>query len=198
VPENGQPQAPSRAELRLRVRQNVDRLDPSLQVLGEDILGLVSPIDLVAQDGAGNIVLILIDDEGRDGALLTRALAQRAWLQPRLSDWLKLSPQLDIRPDAPIRSILLARDFGSETLAAVGSLRDGVVQLATYRYVAFSTKRTVLLELVETDPAHPASRVEGASGEDEAAPIPAFRSGLSDADLGLSSAERAELGEHDA
>ena len=96
-------------------------------------MGLASPIDLLAVGSKGEVVLLLLALEGEnDAALLTRCLAQRAWAAPRLRDWAQLAPELELAPDAPIRVILLAPDFSSETLAAAASLRPGVVQLVRH------------------------------------------------------------------
>lgn len=182
---------PSRPELRRRVQRNLAALDPSLRVLAEDVLGLATAIDLVSVDGEGRVVLVLIDHENEDLALLTRALAQRDWLAPRLRDWLKLAPDLGVRPDAPVRAVLLAESFQPETRAAARGLGDDVVQLATYRCVQGDPRPAVLLESLSTR--HTAGREPAGEPPRNRRQLPAFRSGLHESDLHLSADELREL-----
>jgi hypothetical protein len=177
-------------ELRRRVRQNLVHLSPGLRVIAEDVPGLATRIDLVAVDDEGDVVLILIVSEAEDVEGFTRALAERAWLGPRLESWRKLAPDLALRPDARTCCLLLAPDFSPETRCATEGLPGGQLTLATWRYVASEVHRTVWLERV----GRPQRRGESPSEERrEDKRIPAFRSGLSESDLGLTAEERDQL-----
>ena len=174
--------SPAPTELRRRIRQNIGRLEPGLRVVADDLLGQVSRIDLVGRAEDGAAVVVLISGEPAEDGLLTRGLAQRAWLAPRLSDWLKLNPDLAIDPAQPVRLLLIAPHFGPELCAAAFDLTPGVVRLATCRYVQTENHRSVLLELVPAAaPTAPEPREE--ASEDTGPPLPPFRSGLADADL---------------
>lgn len=179
----------SAAELRQEIRRQLPLLDPELRIVAEDFMGLASPIDLLAISSRGEVVLILLSLEGEnDAALLTRCLAQRAWAAPRLRDWAQLAPELEIAADTPIRVILLAPDFGSETLAAAASLRPGVVQLVRHVSLRVGGQPGLLFEPIGDEvhaasPRPPETR-EPLRGKLPGA-LPSFRSGLSDNDLSL-------------
>ena len=178
----------SAEQLRKELRQRIAQVHPDLRVIADDFLGLASPIDLLAVNGRGEIFLLLLALEGEDdAALLTRALAQRAWAGPRVRDWAKLAPDLELAADAPVRAILFAPSFGIETRAAASSLRAGAIELIRFVSVRAGAERGLLLEPVEdkagrrTRPAA-GSRKPPAPSPDR--PLPEFRSRLTDADLG--------------
>ena len=152
-------------------------------------MGLTSPIDLLAVGSKGEVVLLLLALEGEnDAALLTRCLAQRAWAAPRLRDWAQLAPELELAADAPIRVILLAPDFSSETLAAAASLRPGVVQLVRHVSLRVGGQPGLLFEPVGSDTNSPLPRPPGTRERQRGklpGALPRFRSGLSDNDLAL-------------
>ena len=122
----------SAEQLRGEIRQRIAQVHPDLRVIADDFMGLASPIDLLATNDRGEVFLLLLALEGEDdAALLTRALAQRAWAGPRVRDWAKLAPDLELAPDAPVCAILLAPSFSLETRAAavgedMGTLEDVV------------------------------------------------------------------------
>lgn len=159
---------------------------PGFRPVAEDLLAHTSRIDVFGLAGDGAAVLALIGDEGDDLLLVARALAQRAWLAPRLSDWHKLAPSLGLRSDAPVRAIVLCPRFSSEARDAAGAVSDGV-QLVLWRALRNGHAADLFLEPLER---------EAATGEPASAPPQApvaFRTGLSESDLGLSAAERAEF-----
>jgi hypothetical protein len=160
-------------------------------MLAERVRGMTTLIDLVARDSQGNVLIVLIGEEGEAAALLTRALAHRAWLEPRLRDWAQLAPQLDLAPDATVRALLLAPGFDGETRLAAESLTARIVDLATWRYLENEQQRAVLLERVSAEGESASTRVTDAPSN--ARPAPLFRSGLSESDLGLSPEELHEL-----
>ncbi|MBW2424372.1 MAG: hypothetical protein JRG86_08990, partial [Deltaproteobacteria bacterium] len=137
---------PERPALRRAIRQSLLTLNPSLRFLAEDVLAESSAIDLLAIGEEHELVAIRIADAGGDLALLTRGLADRAWLRPRIVDWLKLAPELGLAPDAAIRSLLLCPDFGPETRAATRGLPEGHVELIRYRCLRDRGQLAVLLD----------------------------------------------------
>ena len=104
------------AARRRALRRALERLDPSLKIVAEDVLALESRIDLVAVDGQRRIVAILLAEVGEDGPALTRALAHREWLIQRLPDWLQIAPSLGADISAGVRALVVAPAFLPETL----------------------------------------------------------------------------------
>ncbi len=178
---------PARPDLRRALRARLGDLGLTLRVIAEDLLGADGAIDLVTLDPEGGVVLALVAEEGGDLELMGRALAQRAWVEARLRDWLQLSPRLGLAPDAPVRLLLLAPGFGPPALAAAQALGAGVVDLATYRCVRNGGAVEVLLERIR-------GRAVGAERRgDSTRLLSGFRSGLGDADLSLTPEERSDL-----
>ena len=165
--------------------------DPPLRVLAEDVLGADSTIDLVTVDPAGRIVLVLVADDEQGAALLTRGLAQRAWVIPRLRDWLQLGPGLEISGTAPVVVRLLCPSFSPETRAAAETL-SGAIELFVCRPVRNGSETGVLLEPLLPGPAKP---IDGRPTSEPPARSPGsrFRSGLSEDDLALSPDEIREF-----
>ena len=186
-----------RTELRKALRRP-EAFTPPLRILAEDVLGADSSIDFVAVDPAGRVVLVLIGEEGEDAALLTQALAQRAWVRPRIRDWLKLGPTLEISASAAVVAVLLCPSFSPATRAAVDDLGAEVALLSTFRCIRNGAHATVLVEPLEHDrtventappaPTRPPPRDPTAADRSSR-----FRSGLSEADLGLTPEETREF-----
>ncbi len=179
--------APGRQELRSAVRSRLADLGIPLRVVAEDILGAEGPIDLVALDPDGGVVLVLLASDGADLELAGRGLAQRSWVEARLRDWQQLSPRLGIAPHAAVRLLLVAQEFGPQALAAAQALGPSVTGLATYRCVRNGGALQVLLERVRVGTA------TTALGAERGAPSSRFRSGLGDSDLSLTPEERRDL-----
>ena len=177
-----------RAEVRSALRRRGGGLDRSLRILAEDLLGAGSAIDLVTADPDGRIVLILIGDDGADRDLFTRGIAQRAWVEPRLRDWVQLAPSIGVRVDAPVKLMLLCPSYTPETLAAAAALGSEVVELCVCRWVRNGSDANVLVERLGTSAA-PAER--------HATPSPGqaarFRSGLTEDDLNLTPLETRDF-----
>ena len=92
--------------LRRGVKAQLHQLDPGLRVIAENIMGLASPIDLVTVNDHGDVVLMLLALEGEsDATLLTRSLAQRAWIAARVGH----------RPIGPVHRCASRTPFGSPT-----------------------------------------------------------------------------------
>jgi hypothetical protein len=178
---------PERDELRRAVRARLPDLGLNLRVIAEDLLGADGAIDLVTLDPDGGIVLVLLGDEDADLELMGRALAERAWVEPRLRDWRQLAPRLGVSADAPVRLLLVAPAFGPSALAAAQALGQAVAELATYRCVRNGGGTEVLLERLRGRATHSDRR----SGP--VRPLSTFRSGLGDADLSLTPEERSDL-----
>jgi len=186
LPELALTTSPPRADLLRQLRPRLDELAPGLRIAAENVLGADARIDFVGVEASGRVVLVIVGTDEEDLALVARALAQRAWVEARLRDWLQLAPSLGARPEAGVRVWLLAPRFRGESLAAARAA--GGIALASYRCVrAVSGESDALVEALG----------EG-SEPDAQAPGPArapvqFRTGLNDAELGLTAAERREF-----
>lgn len=103
---------------RLTLRGALLRLTPPLEAFAEDVLGLVSRIDLVARDPEGAVTIVLEAESGRDLERLAEGVAQCAWLAPRLSDWSQLAPRLGLAVERGAKLLLVAPRFDDRTRAA--------------------------------------------------------------------------------
>ena len=174
---------PPRAELLRHLRARIHDAAPELRVVAQELLGAGAPIDFVAVDPAGRVTLLLVGGAGEDLELVARGLAQRAWVVPRVRDWLQFAPELGARPEAGVRLILLCPDFSPESRGAAGALGDAAPALWSYRCVRNGAGVDALIDPLEAPAPSPGPPSDG----------PSFRTGLSDADLGLSAAERSEF-----
>lgn len=174
-----------REGLRGHLRDGLAKLEPGLRVLAEDVLGLETSLDLVAADAAGRLVLVLVAEPGRELETIADALAQSRFLAPRVRDWCKLAPDLPLEPGRGVRALVVAPRFCARARAAAEAIGRERLELVRSRPAAAG-------ELELGRPAEGASRpladprpaIEAES---------AFRTGLTDADLGLCPAERAAL-----
>lgn len=192
MPELRTEKPPARPLLIRAVASRLDHVVEGFRPIAEDLLAEASRIHVFGVDGDGSAVLALLGEHEEDALLLlARALAQRQWLATRLPDWLKLAPGLGVRPEAPVQAVVLCPRFGAEAVAAAGAVDRAPPHLVTWRFVRNGSDGDVLLDLVF--PAAPGT-VSGREGRAEPSPGPnGFRTGLSDADLGLSAEERAEF-----
>ena len=178
---------PPRSALLRAISDALVELDPPLTPVAERVLGLDARIDLVARDDRGGVVVAVVAAAGEDLSRLTDALAQRAWLEPRLPDWLQIAPTLPIDPGRGVRALLLAPRFEPRTLAAARALGDATMELATYRARREAAGWTVEIEAIGTPETGPGEAVLVAPPES------LFRTGLDEADLGLATPEDPEL-----
>ena len=178
---------PPRDDLLRQLRLRLAELGPGLRLLAEGVLGAESRIDFVACEPDGQVVLVLVGDDGDDLALLARGLAQKAWAEARLRDWLQLAPELGIRPEAGVRLWLLCPGFDPQTRTAALALGAGGPQLAIYRCVRDGASIETLLEPLRQPEAGPLRPERAAPATD------GFRTGLREADLGLTPEERREF-----
>jgi hypothetical protein len=176
---------PPRTELLRQLRPRIDELAPGLRVVAEGLLGAETRVDFVGVEASGRVVLVIVGTAEDDLALVARALAQKAWVEARLRDWRQLAPGLGVRQEAGVRVWLLAPRFRTESLAAARAA--GGIALATYRCVRNGAGSDALVEAIS----------EAVESESAAAgtgrPPPQFRTGLVDAELGLSAEERREF-----
>jgi hypothetical protein len=180
-----------RAELQERVRARMAEFGGALRVIAENLLGADAPIDWIAVDARGEVAVVLLGQAGRELELIATGVAQRAWVSARLKDWLQLAPTLGLRPEAKVRLLLLGTRFDGTARQAAAALSDEGIELWTYRCVRNGAAGDVLLERVAGS-GHPDP--QGARSRSPAPPPTSpFRSALSDAQLGLSAAERAEF-----
>jgi hypothetical protein len=89
-----------------------------------------------------------------------------------------------------VKVLLVCSSLRTETLAAAGQLGPAILDLAVYRCVHTGTEIQILLE-----PATPvAAPTQGPpADEPESFPVPSFRTGLTDSDLGLSEEEHRDF-----
>ena len=163
---------PPRARLLAGLGALLPSLPEPLYLVAEQMVGLEGEIDAVARDGRGRAVAIRVAEPGQDLAAFTDLLAQRDWLEPRLRDWLKLSPGLGLKPELGVAALLLAGDFDPRTVAAARSVREGDLRLA--RLLAFDWQGT--LQLV-VEPESREARREPAPLRDLEPPRPPLENG---------------------
>jgi hypothetical protein len=142
---------PPRARLLASLGALLPSLPGPLYLVAEQVVGLEGEIDAVARDGRGRAVVIRVAETGEDLAAFTDLLAQRDWLEPRLRDWLKLSPGLGLRPELGVAALLVAGEFDARTIAAARSVREGDLRLA--RLQAFEWQGTLQL-VIEPESCH--------------------------------------------
>jgi hypothetical protein len=182
---------PPRADLLGQLRGRLGHAVPGLRLLAEGLTGADAPIDFVALEPAGRVVLILVGDCGQDLKLVGRGLAQRAWVAARLGDWIQLAPNLGLRANSEVRVLLLCPSYTPETRVAAQAIGPDVMALAIYRCVEDGAGFAVLVEHVVTD--EPEADATAPRPSPAATPTAPFRTGLTDGDLGLTPEERREF-----
>jgi hypothetical protein len=179
---------PRRPQLIEELRTRLSEVVPALRLIAEGVLGADSSIDFVGVEPTGRVVLILVGEEGDDLELIGRAVAQRAWVEPRIRDWIQLAPNLGVRPGAGARAVLLCPSFRRETETAAAALGDQAVSLVRYRSLLNGGALQILIEPIDR---------EVAGGSNPPRPdrtgVPAFRTGLSHEDLELTEEEYGEF-----
>jgi len=183
----------SRTERIRTLRRELERLEPDLRVLAEDVLASSSRIDLVATDGRRRVVAVMFAEPDGGSRALTTALAHRSWLADHLADWLKIAPDLAIDATSAVRTLLIATDFDPELIAAVTGLPGGWIELV--QLVEIARAGQLHSELVPravprrngSDPG------AGAIGRRTTGAQPRFRTGLTARELGLSDEEIAQF-----
>ena len=143
---------PDRAGLLRQLRSRLPKLPDPLEIVAEQILGLESRIDFVAKDQRGQVVLVFLADRGSDLGLLADSLAQRSWMEPRVADWLKLAPQLGLRPELGVRVLLLAPHLDPRTIAAARSVAGLDIELGICRPVRNGAGIEILIDVPGAPP----------------------------------------------
>jgi hypothetical protein len=179
---------PRGSQLLERLRARLSEIVPSLRLIAESVLGADSNIDFVGVEATGRVVLIFVGEEGNDLELIGRAIAQRAWVEPRIRDWIQLAPNLGMRPGAGARAVLLCPSFRHETEVAAAALGDQAVSLLRYRCLQNGGNLEILIEPVAREIARSAI-----PAKPDHSSRPAFRTGLSHEDLGLTAEEHVEF-----
>jgi len=168
------------------LRARLGQLGRGLRALAEDVLGADERIDFVACDAEGRVAVLLVAEPGRELERLAEALAQRAWVAARLADWRQLAPELPLRPEAGVRALVLVAEAGPRLRTVAGALGAEAPELWLYRCVRNGTGLDILLE--------PRGRAPEPPSPSRNLPLTAaFRSALTDAQLGLSPEEIAEF-----
>ena len=183
--------------VRRQAREQLGQLTPGLRVIAEDVMGPVSSIDLLAVDPDGGVVAVLIaTGEDEEPALLTRAIAHRAWIAERVGDWCKLAPELGIAPKRPALCVLLAPNFGDETRLAARALGAESIHLVRYSALRAGEETGLVLDplaapsptasdLVHAPREEPATPAPSPLFAQATGPLPEFRSNLAERDLRL-------------
>jgi len=134
------------ARTRRTLREVIGSAIPELRVVAEGFLMEVSQTDLLAVGGEGELVTIRIAEPGGDAAVLTRVLADLSWLRPRRADFLKLAPGLGIEPAAEPRALIVAREFGRETLSAVDNFPAATIALWRWQDLEATDRPSLRIE----------------------------------------------------
>jgi hypothetical protein len=166
---------PRRPQLVEGLRTRLCEVIPALRLIAEGVLGADSSIDFVGE-------------EEDDLELIARAVAQRAWVEPRIRDWIQLAPNLGVRPGAGVRAVLFCPSFHRETAATAAALGDQAVSLVRYRCLLDGGKLEILIEPVAREAA-----LESTPPRPDRSGLPAFRTGLNHEDLGLTAEEYVEF-----
>lgn len=178
---------PAGADGRRRaLRQALEAGPQKLRVVAEDLLGAETRIDWVALAPGGETVVVLWAEGGRDLELVARGLAQRAWVEARLPDWIQLAPGLGARREAGVAALLVCPAFGAEARAAAAAVAGSRLDLASCHFASDGAELRAWIT-----PLEPASAARPSAPGAE--PTAEFRTGLSDDDLGLSREEQAAL-----
>lgn len=178
-----------RGRLRDRLREGLAKLEPGLRVLAEDVLGLETSLDFVAADASGRLVLVLVAEPGRELEAIADALAQAGFLAPRVKDWRKLAPELPLEPGRGVRALVVAPEFCARARAAAEAIGRERLELVRSRPASHAAAGELELRRAAEGTVRPLVDPRPGAAEPESA----FRTGLTDADLGLCPAERAAL-----
>jgi hypothetical protein len=178
--------APAADLRRLALRRALEARAEKLRVVAENLLGAETRIDLLCVGAEGETLLVLLGEPGCDLELVARGLAQRAWVEARLPDWLQLAPQLGARPAAGVAALLLCPSFGPEAQAAARCVAADQLDLATCHFASEGAELRAFITPLAGKATRPGAALRGE-------PVSPFRTGLSDADLGVSPEERSAL-----
>jgi hypothetical protein len=178
---------------RLRtIRREIERLEPGLRILAEDVLAHRSRIDLVASDARRRAVAVLVAEPEIGSRAIATVLAHRSWLLDHIADWLKFAPGLAIDAKAPVRAWVIAADFDPELIAAASALPDRWIEL--WRILEISRGDALHCHLLAVPIPHRTGVLRSTdAAPDRNAALPRFRTGLTARELGLSDEEVAQF-----
>jgi len=162
-----------------------------MRIVAQGILAEDARVDFVGIEPNGRVTLVLVGEAGEDLELVARGLAQRAWVEQRLCDWLQLAPDLGARLEAGIRVLLFCPAFGSQSRGAAAALGPDAPEFSIYRCFRNGSAIQTLVEDLGIQSREP-RRPRPVQAQPPAT-RPVFRTGLTDSDLGLSQDERTEL-----
>ncbi len=166
--------------IRARVRARLGGFDRPLRILAEAVCGEAdATIDWVAVEPDGRACVVLVAEGESEPGLVAVGLAQRAWIERRLADWLQLAPTLGVRREVRARLLLLAGAHPPLTAAAARAADADGITLAVLPELAGGETRPPRAE----PPREPRERLPG----------PGFRTGLGENDLDITPEERATL-----
>ncbi len=170
-----------RSALRSALRAQLDELVPGARLIASDLLAAESPIDLLLAGPEGEAIAVGLAEAGHEFEALARAQAHTSWIAARIRDWRKLAPELPLRPERPVRALVLVQEIGDELRAAAAGM--SAVELRQIQ--ALETPDGLRLLLLPSSPAR------SGDGAPPAEPLPRLRTSLSDAELGLTPEEAA-------
>jgi hypothetical protein len=162
------------------LRSRLEDLKPGLRVLAANFLGLETTIDLICADERGGLVLALVARPGEELEGVANALAQAQFLRPRVRDWKKLAPDLPLDPEAEVRALLLAPEFGARAREAARAAGANLVELVRWGVDSKPEPADSHLQL------QPRRKPRARSHPDSAGSS-TFRTGMTDEDFGLES-----------
>ncbi len=180
-----------REELLRLLRERIADAVPDSHLIAEDILGAESRIDFVAVEPSGRVVVLVVGESGEELAAIGRALAHRAWVAARLPDWLQLSPQLGATTDAGVCAAVLCPSFSDDARVAATALGESTLRLVRYHFLRNGSGLQILLEKPSPPAVVAPHRAPVRPSSAELNPV--FRTGLTDADLGITEDQRTEF-----
>lgn len=140
-----------REELGSLLEANLSALDPGLSLLDRHFPAGEAPVDLLALDAGGRLVLCLLGS-GSNAAVLVRALEAYGWCRENGTLLRRLFPAARIDTEAPPRLYLLAPRFSDglrRTARHFGPLSPALVEC---RCLEVNGARAICLERVEGMP----------------------------------------------
>jgi hypothetical protein len=119
----------------------------------------IGPIDLLAADAHGRLVVIDVTPQGGD-QLLLEGLIHVGWLRRNHRQMADLMPEQKVDPALFPRLILVARDFSTPFREAIEGMGTPAIDLFRFRWLRAGSEEGLLLELVSTSWAKEASKLK--------------------------------------
>jgi len=132
------------------VAEHCQALEEGLQVVGRRMgSAKTGPIDLLAVDARGRLVVIDVTPQGGDHLLL-EGLAHVRWLRRTHQQMANLASEQKADLTLFPRLILVAREFSAALREAIGGLGAPATDLFRFRWLEAGGQKGLLLELVST------------------------------------------------